>query len=335
MSEVADESQSKASLTSSHTLPRAKGSKVNVDQQGRSFEDLTLDDLKTLQDASLARLNTIFQETGSKCIDKSLIRTINEQTGFCSKRRWWPLKGSKKEPIVPVSISKCQLVRAVQFAGVPYHSSTEAVNCRRIPILLHECMRKIRESGLGTNGLFRINGSEKRIQALAQQFDTAPTTFEGCTSYDAADLLKRYIRELPEPLIPTELYPLFLKAIDLPCEKAMRIRAFRFLLLLLPPPHIVAFESILCLVGEVAARSSENQMTAHNLARIFAPNILRSKQQKQSLDEYERCSFVTEYLIEHWTQFLLTGPELKPFEILDASYLTQFPGPRPETDTKA
>ncbi|KAJ3112217.1 hypothetical protein HDU96_004789 [Phlyctochytrium bullatum] len=175
------------------------------------------------------------------------------------------------------------LCRSIDYASIPCEPD-DTFNLRRVPILVYECTRYLKANGLGVSGIFRVNGSEKRINQLAGVFDSGPRyghgfDFEGYTTYDVADLLKKYIRTLPEPLLTFELYPYFLKSLD------------------------------------------TNQMTAKNLARILSPNILRPRNEKQALEEFQSCAFVLEFMIENHDQFRISSRDVKPFDILDVSYL--------------
>lgn len=70
-------------------------------------------------------------------------------------------------------------------------------------------------SGLETEGIFRVSGNMKRVNALEFQFDQGASHYgldfnwNGYTVHDAANLLTRYLNKLPEPVIPTEYYLAF------------------------------------------------------------------------------------------------------------------------------
>ncbi|KAJ1561840.1 hypothetical protein HK405_002586 [Cladochytrium tenue] len=79
---------------------------------------------------------------------------------------------------------------------------------------------------------------------------------------------------------------------------------------------------LLELFSQVDQNSAENQMTASNLARIFAPNVLRPRgSERQALEDFQTASYVVEFMINHWEQFVLSTPDRRPFEIIDAEYL--------------
>lgn len=140
--------------------------------------------------------------------------------------------------------------------------------------------------------------------------------------------MKRYLRHMPEPLLTSELYPFFLRAAgkfiptaDLKAPE--KVKVLRLLLLLLPMSHLVLFETLLDLFGRIAKRAHQNQMTAHNLGRVLAPNIIRTRSPQiatspQMVEEYEKCASVLEFMIENRFEFFLTIASVKPFLCLDA-----------------
>ncbi|KAJ3076156.1 hypothetical protein HDU98_005314 [Podochytrium sp. JEL0797] len=219
------------------------------------------------------------------------------------------------------------LCKSIEYASMPIGSET-TFNLCRIPIIAHECINYLKLNGLKSNGLFRVNGSERRMAQLAIQFDAGPKyglgfNFEGYTVYDVADFLKKYVRGLPEPLLTSDLYMYFIKSLEIPVDNGLRIKVFRWLLMLLPPPHLVLMQQLLELLSMVVEHADVNQMTSNNLARIFSPNILKPKSEKQALEEFQSCSFVLEFMIENHEQFAISAMDVKPFEILDSGYITR------------
>ncbi|KAI9350075.1 Rho GTPase activation protein [Zopfochytrium polystomum] len=298
---------------------------------GKSYGDLNVEEFQLLSATALKRLNALFKQYSIKPLPADTMKQVLQTCGMSSaKKKWWvpPWKKDKDKEKdregKDTTVLKAHLCKSIDYASVPCESDQSA---RRLPVIGYECINYIRAHGLKSNGLFRVNGSERRMNQLAAVFDVGPTfglglTFAGYTIYDVADLLKKFVRGLPEPLLTTELYPHFLKCLDLPVEGAVRVKAFRWLLMLLPPPHLVLFEFLLELFSQVDQFSSENQMTASNLARIFSPNVLRPRgSEKQALEEFQTASFVVEFMIENWEQFALTGPEMRPFELMDVDYM--------------
>ncbi|KAI9325790.1 Rho GTPase activation protein [Zopfochytrium polystomum] len=300
-------------------------------QGGKSYGDLSMEELQVLSITALKRVNALFKVHSLKPLPNDTLKQVQQSCGVPNlKKKWWvpPWKKEKEreKDLKDRSVLKSHLCKSIDFASV--HCDVDRpYGVRRLPVIGFECINFIRAHGLATNGLFRVNGSERRIAQLMAIFDSGPSfgrdvTFSGYTVYDVADFLKKYVRGLPEPLLTSELYPHFLKCLDLPVEGAVRVKALRWLIMLLPPAHVVFFECLLELFSQVAKSSDQNQMTASNLARIFSPNVLRPRgTEKQALEDFQTASFVIEFMIDNWEQFAITGPELRPFELMDSNYL--------------
>jgi hypothetical protein len=71
-------------------------------------------------------------------------------------------------------------------------------------------------SHLDTDGLFRKAGSAGRQRSLRVEIEEAETFFvsqaeNAISPLDVGSLLKQWLRELPEPLLPTRFHDSFLK----------------------------------------------------------------------------------------------------------------------------
>ena len=68
------------------------------------------------------------------------------------------------------------------------------------------------DTGLEAEGLFRISGGASRLQHCKDELDrgVVPDFAHWNDPHVVAGLLKQYVRELPEPLIPFEQYDDFL-----------------------------------------------------------------------------------------------------------------------------
>jgi hypothetical protein len=69
-------------------------------------------------------------------------------------------------------------------------------------------------AAMTTEGIFRVSGSARRTRMLQSIFDTPETygsqlNWRGYTVHDAANIMKRFLNFLPEPVITLEYYRLF------------------------------------------------------------------------------------------------------------------------------
>ena len=87
---------------------------------------------------------------------------------------------------------------------------------------------------------------------------------------DVAALLKQFLRELPQPVVPRIYHQVLASAFASP----ERAENFLLTLLLLPSDHLASLSFLLRHLNTVASSSSINKMTAANLAIVLSPNLL-------------------------------------------------------------
>lgn len=92
---------------------------------------------------------------------------------------------------------------------------SELVSFGRIPIVVAKCGAFLKSNGLETSGIFRIAGNSKRVKELQYIFSHGPdygskfNNWDGYSVHDVASLLRRFLNNLQEPLIPLSLYEEF------------------------------------------------------------------------------------------------------------------------------
>ncbi|XP_061103538.1 rho GTPase-activating protein 6-like [Conger conger] len=158
--------------------------------------------------------------------------------------------------------------------------------CHQVPRVLEQCCRHIEAHGLQTLGIFRVGSSKKRIRQLREDFDQGVDVVLDAehSVHDIAALLKEFLRDMPDPLLPRELYTAFLHTNSL--RGADQLSYLQHLLYLLPPCHCDTLLRLLALLHTVQRHAQDsvspdsqaipgNKMTAMNLAVIFGPNLLQ------------------------------------------------------------
>ncbi|POW05961.1 hypothetical protein PSTT_09359 [Puccinia striiformis] len=168
-----------------------------------------------------------------------------------------------------------------------------------IPVVVAKCGLYLKENGTHIEGIFRISGSTKRMKELQAIFDDPPfygkdldwksnpnhspdqhDTLESdlkpyFTIHDAANVLRRYLMCLPEPLISQSMYEDLkdvLKKFE--SDKPKQIKLFKSLLSTsIKPSTQYLLLYLLDLLSVFANRSDQNLMTANNLAVVFQPAL--------------------------------------------------------------
>ncbi|XP_062333609.1 rho GTPase-activating protein 24 [Osmerus eperlanus] len=148
------------------------------------------------------------------------------------------------------------------------------------PMLVEQCVDFIRLWGLREEGLFRLPGQANLVKELQDAFDCGEKPSFDCNTdvHTVASLLKLYLRELPEPVIPFSKYDEFLACTKmLNKEEEMGMKELKGHVESLPPVNYNLLKYICRFLDEVQSYSGVNKMSVQNLATVFGPNILRPK----------------------------------------------------------
>ncbi|KAG5831691.1 hypothetical protein ANANG_G00306430 [Anguilla anguilla] len=151
---------------------------------------------------------------------------------------------------------------------------------RPAPLLVEQCVDFIRERGLDEEGLFRMPGQANLVKDLQDAFDCGdkPLFNSNTDVHTVASLLKLYLRELPEPVVPFSQYQDFLTCAQLLAkDEEAGIEELAKQVKTLPLANHNLLKYICKFLDEVQSHSSQNKMSVQNLATVFGPNILRPK----------------------------------------------------------
>lgn len=174
-------------------------------------------------------------------------------------------------------------------------------------------------------GIFRLSGSAKRIKDLQNVFNSPERygkglDWTGYTVHDAANILRRYLNQLPEPIVPLQYYERFRDPLrnyqakmggttQAPAmenqEHARAVVAYQKLITELPALNRQLLLYILDLLAVFASKSDLNRMTAQNLAAIFQPGIISHPNHDMAPNEYRLSQDVLIFLIENQDNFLI------------------------------
>ena len=144
----------------------------------------------------------------------------------------------------------------------------------------------------------------------------------GYTVHDAANILRRYLNQLPQPIVPLDFYERFRDPLrshqtqavgdmeaqaqdigDFDQEKA--IATYQQLITELPPLNRQLLLYILDLLSVFASKSDVNLMTSANLSAIFQPGLLSHPSHDMSPREYRLSQDVLIFLIDNQDSFLI------------------------------
>ncbi|XP_059740751.1 rho GTPase-activating protein 30 isoform X3 [Bos taurus] len=216
-------------------------------------------------------------------------------------------KGSSKERVFG-----CDLQEHLQHSG------------QEVPQVLRSCAEFVEEYGV-VDGIYRLSGVSSNIQKLRQEFETErkPDLRRDVYLQDihcVSSLCKAYFRELPDPLLTYRLYDKFAEAVAVQLEPERLVKILE-VLQELPVPNYRTLEFLMRHLVHMASFSAQTNMHARNLAIVWAPNLLRSKDIEASgfngtaaFMEVRVQSIVVEFILTHVDQ-LFGGAALSGSEV--------------------
>lgn len=185
---------------------------------------------------------------------------------------------------------------------------------------------------MSVEGVFRKNGNIRRLREVSDQLDKHPNDvdFSSDNAIQIAALLKKWLRELPDPLLTFRLHRLFISAqrkswthpawtsilIALPIcslgidNLATRKRVLHLACCMLPRCNRDTMEVLFLFLRWVALFShvttdTGSRMDIPNLARVIAPNILLSTSKDPLKDESFLAINSVEMLLESYEEFCM------------------------------
>jgi hypothetical protein len=175
-----------------------------------------------------------------------------------------------------------------------YEESTDGVGpgSLKIPSVVQECITAMKTMDMSVEGVFRKNGNIKRLNDAKEEIDTKGAVQVDLTKENpvqVAALLKKYLRELPDPLLTNKLHKLWITSSKIE-DNERRRRVLHLTCCLLPKAHRDTMEVLFTFLNWVSSFShvdeeSGSKMDIHNLATVITPNIAHSGKDHVPVDD--------------------------------------------------
>lgn len=207
----------------------------------------------------------------------------------------------------------------------------------KLASFIDDAITAMRQMDMTVEGVFRKNGNIRRLKELADAVDRNANDVDLTQEnvIQVAALLKKFLRDLPDPLLTHRLHPLFMCAeskfiifafgsggidwsiffylgIENPVE---RRRALHLACCMLPRCNRATMEVLFVFFRWVASFSHVtgdvgSRMDIPNLARVIAPNILTANSKDPLKDDSFASIRVVEVLLEFHEEFCLVSIQL-------------------------
>ena len=174
--------------------------------------------------------------------------------------------------------------------------------------------------GVLTEGLFRISPEKPVLDALVQKFDDgSPVDISSYSDsgHTMAGLLKRYFREMPEPLVPYDLYEAFVTAVTTEGHEDTKALRLQKIASLLSAPRYATLRALMEICCLVAHEQKVNKMGAENLAVVFAPTLFRPRggDLEQQMRDTPRTTDCVMLFINHFDRIFPSDEEKKAQQV--------------------
>lgn len=209
---------------------------------------------------------------------------------------------------------------SIDEEGAPLFTSTLQKRANyegcNVPLIVRKCIDEVEKRGLDMEGIYRISGGNSAISAIENAFANFPqdqsTDEKQILKLDSVidgdinavtSALKRYLRKLPDPIIPYHLYDLFIKICSTipPNDEERRVSEMKNKIINALPPANKETLSVLCKhLDLISSYANVNRMGMKNLSVVFAPTLARDETGTREMLDMGHRNDVTEFLFNNY-----------------------------------
>ncbi|XP_019938360.2 protein FAM13B isoform X6 [Paralichthys olivaceus] len=187
--------------------------------------------------------------------------------------------------------------------GVPLEevSHTHTIGGHEVPALVKHIVDYIEEHGhLDLEGLFLVNGNAERVDWLRQRYDSGEEVEleKEADLASAVSLLRLFLQELPEPVIPTAIQGHILQLHQDYSNEEELCRNLKYLLQQLPQLNYGLLRFLCRFLASVASLQQES-WNVGALAAVFGPDIFHLSSEGEDLRDQESVSRVLAELLDN------------------------------------
>nr|XP_044636471.1 protein FAM13B isoform X8 [Equus asinus] len=222
------------------------------------------------------------------------------------------------------SLSNCNSVLANKIFGIPLDELQQGGHPdNEVPFIVRHVVDYIEEhGGLEQQGLFQVNGNAETVEWLRQRYDSGEEVdlVKEADVPSAISLLRFFLQELPEPVIPGSLHIHLMQLSQDYNNEDEFGRKLRFLLQQLPPVNYSLLKFLCRFLANVASHHEE-LWSANSLAAVFGPDVFHIYTDVEDLKEQEIVSRIMAGLLENYYEFFENEEE--DFSPNDLSSITE------------
>ena len=239
-------------------------------------------------------------------------------------------------------------------------------DCDSIPAIIAKCVSEIDGRGRKIKGLYRVSGVKSKVDKLCSSLEHGSVDNVNLSDTHPniiANVLKLYLRQLPEPLMTHRLYPEFIRVAkqfpaspnemnrqvdgengihsndvnscegennsDFSCIELQEIHQLVNLVSRLPKINYLTLAYLMHHLKRISDKSNINCMTSRNLGIVFGPTLMTGGDGLATLVDTVHHTRVIELLITYAHQIFGS-----PFSVDNLGRIVGFADPR-DWDTES
>ncbi|XP_014101697.2 uncharacterized protein RhoGAP15B isoform X3 [Bactrocera oleae] len=180
-----------------------------------------------------------------------------------------------------------------------------------VPVIVDKCINFVYIHGSMSEGIYRKSGSENSILKLLSAFRAdafnVEITRNEYNEHDVANVLKRFMRDLPERLMG-KLSESFMCVTEL-TKASEKIQAYKELLARLSSIERETLKKIVGHLAFISSQKTKNKMSTKNLTMIWGPTLLQNHQQQEEMVYSQKEADVLTDLITLYKNLFPLSPE--------------------------
>ncbi|XP_015178010.1 PREDICTED: rho GTPase-activating protein 18-like [Polistes dominula] len=149
-----------------------------------------------------------------------------------------------------------------------------------IPLVFQKVLNELSKRGVKEEGILRVGGHKQKVELICTELETdfyskpkeIDKLFKRIPCHDLSAILKKLLRDLPQPLLTVELMDAFYQIHEIKNPNDLSY-SLNLLVLLLPTEHKCTLKALLTFLKLVIDNQNSNKMSIHNVAMIVAPSL--------------------------------------------------------------
>ncbi|XP_078520226.1 protein FAM13B [Lissotriton helveticus] len=197
-------------------------------------------------------------------------------------------------------------VNAGKIFGIPLDElQQERQADNEVPFIIRHIVDYIEEHGhLDREGLFQVNGNAETVEWLRRRYESGEEVdlVKEADVPSAISLLRYFLQELPEPVIPATLHTHLMQLSQDFTNEDEFGKKLKYLLLQLPAQNFSLLKFLCRFLSNVVSQNEE-VWSPSAVAAVFGPDVFHIYTDVEDVNEQDAVSRIVGWLLESYFEF--------------------------------